>query len=135
MQYARGYARRAHIYGGTKVSIACANYSIVLYSVRQVVQHRDKILCYCAFMHSNLYQEPTRSARVVEQYHSTVGKYLATVPEATSLTASFTLQHLDTYVAVLEQANLRPLGISKHLGGLATFGACLKIADLPNVAM
>ena len=30
-------------YGGTKVSIACAKYSIVLYSVRQVVQYHTQI--------------------------------------------------------------------------------------------
>ena len=43
--------------------------------------------------------------------------------------ASFTLENLESYIAVLERAKLGPSGILKHLGGLATFAAHLSGVD------
>ena len=71
---------------------------------------------------------------MAKQYHSIVGKYLTTVSDTMSPVASFTLRNLKTYIAVLEQANLGLLGLSKHMGGLTMFAECLKQADPPNAA-
>ena len=84
-------------------------------------------------MHSRLYQDPNRSSSVATQYHSVLGKFLAT-HEAVSPAASFTLQHLNAYIEALEEANLGPSGISKHLGGLATIAECLALTDTQNAA-
>ena len=84
-------------------------------------------------LHSRLYQEG-RSTRVAEQYHTIIGKFLATMGKATSPTASFTIDNLETYIGVLQRAKLGPSGISKHLGGLATFAAHLGEVDQSNKA-
>ena len=68
----------------------------------------------------------------MEQYHTIIGKFLASVGEAASPTASFTIDNLEMYIGILQRAKLGPSGISKHLGGLATFAAHVGEVDPPN---